>query len=376
MLDLAFKNIKRQKTRTFLTVLGIVIGIAAIVALGSFAEGINIMVQEELEPIAGKIMVIQKGSGGYMTGFQGSDITDEQIENIKSIAGLEDVVPMSMYIGKMVPMRGPEWVVIGIDITKGRYFVGENIEMHDGRDFVEGETGVVTIGKTIADRYNLEVGDYFTVKNDDFEIIGIYELTNVGDVDTGIIMPIEDMHNLLDTDTYQMVFVIPEDVRETEIIAEKIEDEDEMLSAVTEKEMSREVSQVVDQIRIMTFGIGAIAAVVGGLGVMNTMIMAVMERRREIGVMKAVGATNRMVLQQILTESALISLIGGFIGLFLGMLASFGMTGFTGGFVTAAVTPLLAATAIGFAFLLGIIGGLYPAWKAGKLDPVEALRYE
>ena len=123
-------------------------------------------------------------------------------------------------------------------------------------------------------------------------------------------------------------------------------------------------------------GIGSIAAFVGGLGVMNTMIMAIIERRREIGVMKAIGASNSMVLKQILTESALISSIGGVAGICFGSMAAIGINIFAGGIITATVTPFLVIGALLFALALGVFGGFYPAWKAAKLDPVEALRYE
>jgi putative ABC transport system permease protein len=163
----------------------------------------------------------------------------------------------------------------------------------------------------------------------------------------------------------------------TEQIAEDIEDTDDDYSALTSQELARQAGAIVDQVRIFTFGIGAIAAIVGGLGVMNTMIMAVMERRREIGVMKAIGATNRRVLSQILAESAMISLLGGAGGILLGLIGAVLLSNFIGGGqITATVTPGLALTGLSFALFLGVIGGLYPARKAAGVDPVEALRYE
>ena len=122
--------------------------------------------------------------------------------------------------------------------------------------------------------------------------------------------------------------------------------------------------------------IGAIAAFVGGLGIMNTMVMAVIERRREIGVMKAVGATKRTVLMQILQESVILSLIGGFTGLAAGTAASLSIGLFTSGAISGLVTPYLAAGSILFALAIGLVGGIYPAYRAAGLDPVEALRYE
>ncbi len=374
MLDLAYKNIMRQRTRTILTALGILIGIGAIVALGSIAEGIDTMVQSGLELTAGKITVMEKDAGFF--GVMG-ELTDEDMEVIEGIGGIREIVPMLFYMENMIPMQGPEWTAIGIDPSKGEYFIGENAEMEDGRMIEEGESGVVVLGYTIANRYNTEVGDFWTIKEDDFEIVGVIEKTDISDIDTSIIVDFDDLMDVTDSDTYQMIYVIPDDIKDTERIAENIEDASERLDAMTTKEMARQAGEIVDQIRIFTFAIGAIAALVGGLGVMNTMIMAVMERRREIGVMKAIGATNRMVLTQILTESALISLIGGIGGIILGVIGSFFVSSiFGGGQITAVVTPMLALTGLLFALLLGVVGGFYPARKASKLDPVEALRYE
>jgi len=140
--------------------------------------------------------------------------------------------------------------------------------------------------------------------------------------------------------------------------------------------MARQMEEMVDQVRFYTTGLGAIAAVVGGLGVMNTMIMSVMERRKEIGLMKAIGATNSLIIKQIMAESAILSLMGGIVGLLLGLLGAIAIGSLLGGMFSAVVTPGLAATGIGFALFLGLLGGLYPAKQATSLDPVETLRYE
>ena len=373
MWDIAFKNVMRNKTRTFLTVLGILIGIGAIVGLGSIAEGINEAVQSGLELTAGKIIVTEKGSGFF--GFTG-ELTDEDVEVIKEIGGIKEIVPVLSYAENLQLMKGAECYVIGIEPEKIEYFVGESIGMDDGRKLEEGDADVAIIGKDTADKYNLGVGDTWTIKDRDFEIVGVIEKTNTPDIDSSIVVSLQDLQNLLDTDSFQIIYVIPNDVKDTEKIAEEIEDSSDRLDAVTTKEFARQASQLVEKIRFFTVGIGAVAAVVGGLGVMNTMIMAVMERRREIGVMKAIGATNTMILKQILTESGVISLVGGVGGVVLGIAVSIIIGKFAGGTIQAVVTPWLVFEGLGFALLLGLLGGYYPARKASKLDPVEALRYE
>ncbi|RLJ10250.1 MAG: hypothetical protein DRP15_00590 [Candidatus Aenigmatarchaeota archaeon] len=373
MIDIIFKNIMRNKTRTFLTVLGILIGIGAVVSLGSIAEGIDATVQSGLELTAGKIMVIEKDSGFF--GFLG-ELTDEDIEVIENVGGIKDIVPVLAYVERFKSTAGYDWSAIGIDPGKTEYFVGENIEMEEGRSLEEDDTEVAVVGNDMAEKYDLHVGDTWTIQKMEFEIVGIIEKTNIQDIDTSIIVPLQDLQDALESDTFQMIYVIPEDLRDTEIIAENIKEASDRLDTLTTKEFARQASEIVERIRFFTMGIGAIAAVVGGLGVMNTMIMSVIERRREIGVLKAVGATNHMVLRQILTESALISLMGGIGGIIIGIVTSFLLGSMARGQIQAVVTPQLALTGLVFALCLGLIGGYYPAIKAARLDPVEALRYE
>ncbi len=380
MIDLAFRNITRQRSRTFLTILGIVIGIAAIVALGSIAAGIDDTVQKSLELVAGRIIVVEsdentEGLGALLLGMN-SELTDEHVNSISIVAGVKDTVPMVMHFKSFEGFFSSSEQIVGMEPDKTEYFKGEKIGIYEGRDMEEGDSGVALIGKTIAEVYNLEPGDYYEVGDTDFEIIGIIEKTGSTDIDMGVIVPIEDLQEALDIDTYQMIYVIPDDITATELVAEDIEDEVDDVATITGTEITRQASEMVGAISFFTIGIGAVAAFVGGLGVMNTMIMAVIERRREIGVMKAIGATNNKVLIQFLTESAMISMIGGGVGCALGVFASLGITTVAMGMITTVATWPLLFFAFIFALSLGIVGGIYPAWKAAKLDPVDALRYE
>jgi putative ABC transport system permease protein len=376
MIEFAFKNVTRQKSRTILTTLGIIVGIAAIVALGSFAEGINTFFQANLEMTSGKIVVSQVGAGGFNTGFSGSDITQEQVDSIKSVDGVSDAAPVDLYVSLSGFM--PDLIVAGIEPGKGNLLTGVEVSMYRGVGLQEtaGDRNVMVIGRDLAEKKGWDIGDFVKVKNTDFEIVGIMDRINNANVDGAAVVHIDDLQEVLGTTTYQLVYVVPEDVRAVESVADNIMNMDDTLSAVTDKDVARQGAQVVGQIRLFTFGMGAIAAVVGGLGVLNTMIMAVMERRKEIGAMKAMGAKRLQIMLHIMTESSAMGLVGGILGLALGSVGALGLRIATGGSIPATVTPYLAAVSLVFAVVLGLAGGAYPAWSASKLDPVEALRYE
>ncbi|MEM5798009.1 MAG: FtsX-like permease family protein [Candidatus Aenigmatarchaeota archaeon] len=375
MLDIALKNITRVRTRSFLTALGILIGIAAIVALGAIADGLNVTVQRNLELTSGKLIIVESGASGIFTSLS-SKLTETELESIKTFSGIKDAVPVMVYFERGMGLGIPQWWAIGIDPEKIEYFKGERIELYDGRQIESGDYQVALAGKDTADLFGLEVGDNFEIAGQSFEIVGILEKTHIMDIDNAIIIPLSDLQEILKVDTFQMIYAIPEDIGKVELLADEIKNTIENVDVITPKETARQAEQMISQIRFFTLGIGAIAAVVGGLGVMNTMVMTVMERRREIGVLKAIGATNKRVLIQFMLEAIMLSAIGGIAGIAFGFFASEIISFYSGFMIRPVVTPGLAVFSFVFALFLGLIGGAWPAWRASKLDPVAALRYE
>lgn len=377
MYDLAVKNVFRQRQRTFLTLVGIAVGIAAIIALGSVAEGIDSMINEELQMIAGKIIVYEEGAG-MADFYMSSNLTYDDAATIASLNGVDRVIPLIFHMDEGIDMMDmANYVsVIGIDPDDVEALVGENIGMESGERMGSNDMDVAMIGLTASEILDVEVGDYVEVNDLEYMVVGIFEETGVSDIDNSIILHITELQNSLETDSFQMMYVLPEDITQVDEVADEIEDADERFVTLSGADMARQMDEMVGQLRFYTTGLGAIAAVVGGLGVMNTMIMSVMERRKEIGLMKAIGATNNLIIRQILLESAVLSLMGGFVGVVLGLLGALVIGSLLGGLFAAIVTPGLAATGIGFALFLGFLGGLYPAKQATTLDPVETLRYE
>lgn len=375
MIDLAIKNIFRQKTRTALTIIGILIGIGTVVALGSISEGIYTQITEEMEFMGGTIMVYTKESSGFMTGFEGSEVTEDDVEEFEDFSGVKEVIPYVMRMGQIEIGQGPTMMIFGIYPEDIDFFRTRGTELDSGREIEAGDTYQVLIGYEYAERNGFEVGDSIELKKESFEIVGIIESAST-DIDNSIIIPIDTMMDVYNMDNFKSLFITPEDISKVEVVAEDLKSSFDDFEFVTSTDLIKQMGQIIDMIRFFTIGISSIAAVVGGLGVMNTMIMSILERRREIGIMKAIGATNRYVLTQILIESVMISLIGGLVGILIGGLGSYSLRFVSAGLATAKVTINLVVGGLLFAISLGLIGGLYPAWKAAKLDPIEAIRYE
>jgi len=379
MLEMALRNVFRQKTRTALTVVGIMIGIAAIVALGSISEGLRVQIAKSLEQSSGLITVIEKSDSGLFMSLSSSELSQETVDEVMAVSGIKDATPVVYKVGYLEGDSGfgePSLFEIGVDPEKIDLYTTEGARLAEGETLDDGDTEYVMAGSKITEKLDLKVGDTVAVEEKEFIVKGIYEEFGNSGLDSGIIMPLDIAKELFETDKYSSIIIYPDDINNVEDLAKDIEDTVDGVSAITTAQFAKQIGQIVDQIGFFTIGIAGISAVVGGLGVMNTMIMSVMERRREIGVLKAIGATNSYVIRMILIESTIISLIGGLLGLGVGYLGSKAIGAFSGGQAQGIVTSNLALNSMLFALFLGVVGGLYPARKASQLSPVEALRYE
>ncbi len=377
-IGLIVKNPFRNKTRTSLAIVGIAIGIATIVALGLVTGGLKASTESTLKSGGAEVTVIQSGTDGFMSG----SVDESRVTDIRNISGIKDTAGIlrtsASLQGGSSSSFGPQgFTVSGIDSDK-LYIVG--IDNVNGTVFSNGDANEIIIGKTAAQNLNKTVGDTITIFNKDFKITGTFETGNFI-TDAGAYVSLEKLKNLTNNDNKVSTIAVKinDNANATEV-SKAIEDsyKDELSTTTAANQMSR-INQGLSFIDTATWAISLLAIVIGGVGVINTMIMSVYERTREIGVLKAVGWRSRRILGMILGESIVLTLLAALVGIVVGVIGVevlLSLTSSASGIIKPAYTLELFVRALGIAFLVGIIGGIYPAYRASRLAPTEALRYE
>ena len=390
-IKISWSSLVNRKLRLGLTVLGIAIGVAAIVGLLSVGFGLQNAITESMEQFGSdKIMVM---GGGAMGSLGGASLESNDLDEIKRIKGVDEAGGM---IFKVLPVKFKDEIktayVIGIDSADAEKFFSEmqSFKIADGRFFKQGDKDATTIGKIVGSglfEKDVKVGNDLYIDNTKIEVVGIMgEIGNPQD-DSQIYVPLDTMKEIIgDTDELTYIVIKASDVSKVDSIAQDVEDylDDkygkENFKAYTSEQVAESVGQIFSIISIVLGGIASIALVVAGIGIANTMYMSVMEKTREVGVMKAIGATNKHIMEIFLVESAIIGMLGGLIGIIIGFGVSAVVTYYAKmsgiSMLEATVTPELAIGGLLFAVILSMIFGLLPARKASRMNPVDALRYE
>ncbi len=367
MIDIALKNLFRNKTRNALTILGIAIGVALLLSLVSISDGINKRISNFGEGMVGTISVFPEGKSMFIS--TGGQLSKDFADELENFEGVDYVTP---YYGVRLQYMGS--YAMGVPADKVSEMVGEEIKIKEGRMIDEGDNDerVAVICSTYLNYKNTNVGDRISILGKDFEVVGKLEEGEGNNIAGNVMVPIDALQEIDKTDQLTGIIVRVSDVKRTEEIAEDIKST-LGVEAETSKDLVRKFSDMTSEISLMTYAIGVISALIGGIGIANTMLMSVSERRREIGIMKAIGATRNMILKQFLQEAVILGLIGGIAGItlaFLGIyMISLMMT-------FAAMTLNLIFVGLLFSVGLSTLFSIYPAYTAAKVDPIIALKYE
>lgn len=394
---LAMTNLRQRRVRSWLTLLGIFAGIAAIVALISLGEGLEGAVLEQFGDLGINTLTVVGAGSNF--GPPGANAVGEV--GIRDVRLIEDNHNVDTAFGRHIFAVRPEFDGIekgagagSIPSNKDRDKILDalNIEVEEGRIINNKDHSKITVGASIDfDDVQPRIGDKITIGERKYSVVGRLEKSGNPFVDNQILMTEDEMEDAfgLSEDDYSMLMVILNDDADNDIVKAELErtlrrdrgqdigEEDFEISSP--QDTIEAFNSILTIVQILLVGIAAISLVVGAIGILNTMYTAVLERRREIGIMKAIGAKNSDINKIFLVESGLLGLAGGIIGFVLGAMISkgveFGMrAAFGKNLLEAALPGWLIIGSLLFAFALGALSGTLPAQQAAKLKPVDALR--
>lgn len=369
---LILRNPFRVKSRAVLSIVGIAVGIMLIVALGGISGGLKAASEDALTIGGTDFMVFPTN----MVADDGTPrkINSSYIDDIKNFNGVADLTVVTNY--KFFPENSfaPE-LITGIDPKKIDYF---KLKIIDGRIFNNNQSEAI-VGKLYAESKNKSVGDTLTVGNEKFKITGIFESGNM-QLDHSTATSLDKAQFLSKSSEVDNVYVKVDKGKDPEIVKKNFDKEfkKDNLTAISSIEDSEMFKQQLQMINTATWAISLLAVIVGAIGIVNTMIMSIFERIREIGVLKAVGWTKNRILLMIMGESIVLTTVSAIIGSLLAVIGMQLLTIYLGSGLefTVKYSAELFVQAFAVAWVVGLVGGIYPAYKASKMPPTEALRYE
>ncbi|OQX86444.1 MAG: hypothetical protein B6D55_06035, partial [Candidatus Omnitrophica bacterium 4484_70.2] len=370
----------------------------AVVGLISLGWGMQEAITEQFEQLGADKITISPGTSNFGPGavFTTAKLTEDDLKVVMRVKGVDKAGGILMTTS-YVEFRGEtkSAYIVGLPVDDSLEFLEEtqSYEVEEGRDLRIGDRYKAVVGYTLAQgdffKEKVAVRDKIIIKGKEFKVVGILEEIGSRMDDSSVMIPIDIARDLFDMENeYQYLIAQVEGNKKPSEVAEEIKKElrqerglkegEEDFNVQTLEDLIQSFNTVLGLVTAVLIGIAAISLLVGGVGIMNTMYTSVLERTKEIGVMKAVGAKDRDILTIFLIESGLIGLVGGVIGCILGIALAIGITQFAAsaglGFLEAKISLELIIFAIGFSFIIGAVSGVLPARRASRLQPVEALR--
>ncbi|MBU4501229.1 MAG: ABC transporter permease [Nanoarchaeota archaeon] len=390
-LIFAIKGLKHRRLRTWLTILGIVIGIGAIIALISISQGLENAIVEQFEKMGtGRLYIMPEGLGASaQVDFTG--LTTKDVDRLEKMPEVEWTNPYLIGSEEVEFSKQKRFVqvIAGID-TDGLADKWEDMDIGMGSGFMPNkkQTGIAILGYKIAtERFDkdVHVKNKIKIRDKEFRVFGILEEIGNDDDDTAVWIDIDDFRELFDKpDEVNMIELKIKDGLDPNDAALKIETrlkkfrDDDTFQVITPEQILEQIGGLLDVIQMVLGGIAAISLVVGGVGIMNSMYTSVLQRKKEIGIMKSVGAKNKDIVMLFVVEAGFIGLIGGVIGAAFGsaIALSVGVIAAQAGFalLSVKISPFLLLFGLFFAIVVGMAAGALPARQAAKLRPAEALR--
>jgi len=371
-LGLIFKNPFRSKARASLAIIGISIGIATIVLLGAITAGLTENVNEILHAGGSDFLVSGKSTDEIDAMLGTEDINESWIANINNISGVKETAGVYLSSIDLPGLTG--YPVIGFNSGDSKFL---NLVITEGKMYNDSENEVI-IGKLAMEKMNKSVNDTILLKNKEYKIVGIFESGTV-DIDSSSFSGLKNVQKLDSAkDNITMIYAKLDDGADIGDVRKTIEDKyGDNITVISSLSDIESLENTMNMINGASWGISILAIIIGGVGVVNTMITSVYERTRELGVLKSIGWKNSRILTMILGESVVLTVVAGIIGSILGIIAAFAIN-YTDIIYPATtsltVFPFIQAFAV--AIIVGLIGGFYPAWKATRLQATEALGFE